>query len=205
MRRDGARTLVVRGGSIAAGHGARTGYTEHVRAMCEEAGVNFVNVSRPGETSFDGVWTFDADVAPLRPDILVIHFGIDDAFSSVYRSEFKENLVRMVNAARRDSDTVIVMPTSHTFDDTYEMDAVNIYYRTIREVCQDLGCMLAAVHTFWAGHRMERGVENRDLVQEDPRLPSEEGHRLIARAVTPVISRAIAGVMQRAGRDPHRA
>ncbi|HOM28216.1 MAG TPA: SGNH/GDSL hydrolase family protein [Deltaproteobacteria bacterium] len=200
------RLLLVRGGSIASGVGVGKGYTDHLEALCRAKGVEFVNVSRPGETSFDGVWTFDEDIAPWRPDILVIHFGIDDAFHPVYRSEFKENLVRMVGSARSHGDPVIVMPTSHTFEDVHEMDAVDIYYRTIREVCMDLGCTMVAVHTIWAGSCRERGITTRDLVLSDARLPNEDGHLVIAEAMRPAIERAIervkaAGAQKRCPRD----
>lgn len=47
----------------------------------------------------------------------------------------------------------------HTFENPYEMDAVYIYYRTIREVCQDLDCEMIAVHTWWAGYLQERALK----------------------------------------------
>jgi len=184
-------TILIRGGSIASGEGVGRGYAERIQPLCSRRGFRVVNRSRAGDTSFDGVWTFDSDVSPWRPDILILHFGVEDAFSPVYRSEFKENLVRMVKAARREADPVIILPTSHVFDDPYEMDAVNIYYRTIREVCTDLGCVMAAVHTWWAGYCRRKGVLNKDLVKQDARLPNDKGHAVIARALLPSLMRAM--------------
>lgn len=183
--------LLVRGGSLAAGAGVERCYADHVRGLCERRGLAFMNRSRQGDTSFDGIWTFHEDIAPFRPEILVIHFGIDDAFFPVYRSEFKENLVRMVRLAREMFHPIILMPTSHTFDDPYEMDAVNIYYRTIREVCQDLDCEMIAVHTWWAGYLQGHGLSNADLVRNDSRLLNERGHEVMADAMTPSLERAI--------------
>lgn len=186
--------LLVRGGSIAAGTGVSRSYVDHVQALCVHGGMKLINRSRPHDNSFDGIWTFHEDVAPFRPDILMIHFGIDDAFFPVYRSEFKENLVRMVRQARELFNPIILLPTSHTFDDPYEMDAVNIYYRTIREVCLDLGCEMIAVHTWWAGYLQEHGLKNEELVMEDSRLPNDRGHAVFAEAVTPALVRAIGRV-----------
>ncbi|HNQ86104.1 MAG TPA: SGNH/GDSL hydrolase family protein [Deltaproteobacteria bacterium] len=182
--------LLIRGGSIAAEQGVGHGYVDRIRDVCDRRGFDLVNRSRPRDTSFDGIWTFDEDIAPYRPRILMIHFGLDDAFLPVYRSEFKENLVRMVRQARELFDPVILMPTSHTFENPYEMDAVYIYYRTIREVCQDLDCEMIAVHTWWAGYLQERALRSRDLTQEDARLPNERGHAVFAEAVMPALKRA---------------
>jgi len=45
------------------------------------------NISRYGDTSFDGVWDFDK-IRVCQPDLLILHFGIDDIYYRVYRSDF---------------------------------------------------------------------------------------------------------------------
>jgi len=179
--------ILVRGGSIAAGSGLQRGYPHILKNYYERMGIAVVNRSRPAETSFDGVETYSRDIGPERPDILIIHFGVDDAFSAVYRSEFKENLVRMIRLARSDFAPRIFLPTSHVFEDLLEMEAVEIFYRAIREVCTDLGCYLIPVHTFWAGQLAQRGIKNSGLILGDSRFPNEKGQEIFARAVRRVL------------------
>lgn len=186
---------LIRGGSIAAGTGVSRGYVDILRPLSEAMGFEVVNRSAERDNSFDGIRTFEDDIVPFAPRVLLIHFGIDDAFFPVYRSEFKENLVRMVRHARELFDPVILLPTSQTFDDPYEMDAVHIYYRTIREVCQDLDCGMIAVHTWWAGYLREHGLKSADLVQKDVRLPNDRGHKVIAEAMVPALGRAMDSVL----------
>jgi len=183
MKPPEAKTILIRGGSIPAGAGTMRSYVHILRDIFARQGIEVLNRSRAGETSFDGVETFREDVEPFRPDILVIHFGIDDAFSAVYRSEFRENLVQMTRMARLCSAPRIFIPTSQPFENVFDMDSVGIFYRVIREVCADLDCGLIPVHTFWAGLIAERGLPQTSLVQEDPRLPNEKGHELFARAL----------------------
>ena len=183
MKPPEAKTILIRGGSIPAGAGTTRSYVHILRDIFTRQGIEVLNRSRAGETSFDGVETFREDVEPFRPDILVIHFGIDDAFSAVYRSEFKENLVRMTKMARLCFVSRIFIPTSQPFENAFDMDSVGIYYRVIREVCADLDCGFIPVHTFWAGLIVEGGLPLSSLVQEDPRLPNEKGHELFARAL----------------------
>jgi hypothetical protein len=177
------RKLLIRGGSIAAGHGVAKSYADILKDPLSARGIDLINRSRFGETSFDGVDTFHEDIAPFHPDILMIHFGIDDAFFPVYRSEFKENLVHIVRMSRELFTPDIFLLTSHTLDNKYEMDAVNIYYRTIREVAVDLGRILIPVHTWWAGYLAEKGLSNADLVQSDARYPNVKGHEVFAEAI----------------------
>lgn len=175
--------ILIRGGSIAAGLGVHRGYPDILKEHYEDRGIKVKNRSGAGETSFDGVETYFSHIGPERPDILIIHFGVDDAFSAVYRSEFKENMVRMIGLARSESGPRIFLPTSHLFENRYEMEAVEIFYRAIREVCADLECILIPVHTFWAGQLVERGIKNSDLVRSDSRHPNEKGHEIFAEAI----------------------
>ncbi len=150
-----------------------------------------MNRSKPKDTTFEGIERFSEDIEPFRPDILVVHFGIDDAFSAVYRSEFKENLVHIIRRAREKSPTPVYLPTSHTFDDPCEMDAAHIYYRAIREVAADLACKMVPVHTAWAGYLLDAGLTNSGLLQKDVRLPNEKGHEFYASVLIGYLDRVI--------------
>lgn len=175
--------LLIRGGSIAAGHGVIRSYADILTESLRQKGIDVMNRSRYRETSFDGIGTFDEDIADLQPDILLVQFGVDDAFGYVYRSEFQENLVQMIRLARLRFNPVIFLATSHTFDDPNDMDAVNIFYRSLRIVASDLGCEWIPVHAYWAGYLESYHLRNRDLVLSDSRYPNERGHQVIAEAV----------------------
>ncbi|MCE5275306.1 MAG: SGNH/GDSL hydrolase family protein [Deltaproteobacteria bacterium] len=187
--------LLVRGGSIPAGVGVTRSYVDMLGRFCASRGVELINRSRPYENSFDGIRSFHEDIDPFRPEILLLHFGIDDAFCPVYRSEFKENLVRIVRLARERFDPLIIMPTSHTFDSPHDTDALNIYYRAIREVCQDLSCEMIPFHIFWAGHLEDQGLRNRELLQQDERYPNEKGHAVYAGTIMRRLERIIPTVL----------
>lgn len=174
------RKILVRGGSIAAGCGVKISYVDILSRRYLPCNVEIINRSRRGETSFDGVDTFFTDIDPWRPGVLMLHFGIDDTFAAVYRSEFKENLIRIIRLATERFEPVVFLLTSQPFDAPHEMEAVHIYYRAIREIALDLGCRMIPVHTHWAGYLKESGIQTADLVQTDARLPNERGHRLLA-------------------------
>ncbi len=183
--------LLIRGGSIAAGFGVTKSYVDILTQSLLGKGVEVINRSRYQETSFDGIGTFHEDIANLQPDILLIQFGVDDAFGYVYRSEFQENIVQMIRLARLRFNPVIFLATSHTFDNPHDMDAVNIFYRSLRIVASDLGCALIPVHSYWAGFLAEHSLISKDLVQSDCRYPNERGHKVIADAMIKYLGRII--------------
>src|SRR4030042_6884101 len=114
--------LLIRGGSIAAGYGVATTYVDIIRESLN--GIEIINRSRIKDNSFQGVWTFYDDIDPFKPDILALHFGIDDAYNPVYRSEFKENLVQIVRLARKRFNPEIILLTYHPFENQYEMGII---------------------------------------------------------------------------------
>ena len=175
--------LLIRGGSIAAGHGVIKSYVDIMTESLLTKGIEVINRSRYRETSFDGIGTFNEDIDFFRPDILLVHFGVDDAFQYVYRSEFQENIVQMIRLARLRFHPAIFLATSHTFDNPNDMDAVNIFYRSLRIVAADLGCELIPVHSYWAGYLEEHNLCSKDLVLSDSRYPNEKGHEVIAEAM----------------------
>jgi lysophospholipase L1-like esterase len=183
--------ILICGGSIAAGFGVDRSYVDILRDHLAPRGIEVINRSRPGETSFDGVESFSKDIESCHPDILILHFGVDDAFSAVYRSEFKENLVHFVRLARDRSDPLIILLTSHSFDDPQDMEAVGIYYRAIREVATDLYCDILPIHTYWAGYLLGRKLSGAEFLQKDPRYPNEKGHEIYAEALIQKLGRLI--------------
>jgi lysophospholipase L1-like esterase len=173
--------ILFRGGSISAGMGLTKCYVDIVRDSFPAC--NIINKSYEGNTTFEGIRTFYQDIDPYKPDFLFIHFGIDDIFRPVYRSEFKENLVQLVRISKKRFDSKIFIVTSHTFENRFEMDAANIYYKTIREVAVDLKCIYVPIHLFWMSYLYETGRSCGDLIQADRRLPNEEGHEIFSSVI----------------------
>ncbi|MEI6153432.1 MAG: SGNH/GDSL hydrolase family protein [Deltaproteobacteria bacterium] len=174
--------LLVRGGSLSAGFGVSKSYVDIITEYLFPKGIEVINRSRYRETTFDGIGTFSEDVDFFKPDILFFHFGIDDAFQCIYRSEFQENMVQMIRLARSRFNPVVILATSHSFDDPYDMDAIYIFYRSLRIVAEDMDCEMMPVHYYWAGYLEEHGLKSADLTLSDTRYPNERGHQVIADA-----------------------
>ena len=185
--------LLIRGGSIAAGYNVERGYSDIIRDWCAARGIELINCSRSGENTFDAVRTFREEIAPLAPDLLIIHFGLDDAFGCVYKSEFKENLVQLVRRSRELFHPIIIMPTSQPFESLSYMQPAYFYYQIIRDVCCDLGCEMAPVHRYWNEMIVKKGLRHEALVQENVLYPNERGHEFFAQAIIQRLERILSG------------
>jgi hypothetical protein len=97
----------------------------------------------------------------------------------------------MIGLARVHFHPLICLITSHTFDNPYDMDAVNIFYRSLRIIATDMNCELIPVHSYWAGYLQEYNLCNDDLVLSDARYPNEKGHQVIAEAVMNSLDRIL--------------
>lgn len=175
--------LLVRGGSIPAAWGVKKGYVDILSASGLFKSFEIINRSRYKETSFDAVRTFDTDIAPFTPKLLLLQFGVDDAFAGVYRSEFQENLVQLIRRARFLFNPIIFLATAQTFDDPHEMEAVNIFYRSLKVIATELSCHLIPVHLYWASYLTERGLKAKDLTLQDGRYLSQPGHFVMAEII----------------------
>lgn len=170
-------TLLIRGGGIAAGTGANISYADLLADTLSRYGIEVVNRSRDRDTSFQGCWTFEDDIAPFSPHMVLFHFGIDDIYRPVYRSEFKENLVQLVRLCRARYNSIMFLVTSHPFSGDFEMQSALIYYRTIREVALDLQCHYIPIHYLIADELDEHNLTMKDIVQADERYINDLGHR----------------------------
>lgn len=182
-------TLLIRGGSIAAGMHTTCSYPYLLSGELLGYGIEVVNRSKKEDTSFEAVITFYEDIDPFRPEILLLHFGVDDMYRPVYRSEFKENLVQLVRLSRERFDPLIMLLTSQAFTDSSVMDAASIYYRTIREVASDLECAYLPVHLWWMSYLDSKRADAGTLYDGDERYPNANGHRVIATAVVEKLRR----------------
>jgi len=174
--------LLVRGGSIAAGIGVKRSYVDMIRTA--NPGMETINRSRINDNTFHAIWNFYEDIDPFKPEMLLIHFGVEGAYSSVYRSEFKENLVQIIRLAKNRFNPDIMLLTSHPLENQYEMAMIYSYYRIIREVAMDLGCEYIPIHAYWNSQILEANSNLADYLQHDIRYPNELGHELYARAIS---------------------
>ncbi len=59
--------LLVRGGSIAAGVGVKQDYIDILRNDKNLINFKILNISNPGDTTFDAIWTYHENIGRIKP------------------------------------------------------------------------------------------------------------------------------------------
>ncbi|MCL4800301.1 MAG: arylesterase [Burkholderiales bacterium] len=108
-----AGTILVFGDSLAAayGIGAREGWVTLLEQRLREKGLDYTvaNASISGETTSGGAARIDEAVRRTQPSIVILALGSNDGLRGLPVAQMKENLARMVRAARSAGSRVLLV------------------------------------------------------------------------------------------------
>lgn len=186
-------------------------YTQRVAETLQGVGspLSVHNAGVPSNTTKNARDRLARDVLAYKPRIVVIQFGINDAAVDVWKqppatgsrvplAEYEKNLRWMISALREQNVKLILMTTNPTRwtsklrelygkppyrpDDADGFDAPVLasYNQVVRKIAQELAVPLVDVHAAF----LERVPDNLLL---DGMHPNDEGHRIIAERLVPVV------------------
>ena len=133
-----------------------------------------LNAGIPGDTAQGG----SRRLSPLlhrSPDVVVVQFGLNDAFLGVPLPAF-ERALEDIAVRCRAAGAAPVLATSCPLRDARDDDLADRYYHAITAVGARLECPVAALHAWWRRHAPAGAA----LHGDDGVHPSEGGHRLLA-------------------------
>ena len=175
------QTLVASGDSLTFGYLVRSGYLARVeqglRARFPAAPLTVRNEGVCGATAPDGAARFDHDVAPARANLLLVQYGLNDAFLRLPLATFTtalERLVQRQRALRPDGEVLLVPPP--LLPVPAEERVAWPYRDALHEVGELLGTLVAPIAALWPAAAPH-------LFLADRVHPTDEGHQYMADAV----------------------
>jgi acyl-CoA thioesterase-1 len=178
LRQGRPVVIVGLGDSLTFGWEVERGFFDRAMATLAEryptAPVQGLNAGVPGDTAQGG----SRRLAPLlarAPDVVVVQFGLNDAFLGVPLPAFERSIEDLATRCRS-AGAVPVLATSCPLRDARDNDLADRYYHAITTVGGRLGCPVAALHAWWRRH----APENAALHGSDGVHPADQGHRLMA-------------------------
>lgn len=168
--------VVFFGDSITSGHGLASDVTFPHR-LGRALGIPVVNAGISGDTTESGLARLERDVLSHHPRLVVIELGLNDVFGRWPRERTVSNLRTITRRIRALGAGVILVHTAlpGLIGDGYRRD--------LREIARDEGATL--VEDFLDGVVPGR--------TDDGLHPGEEGHRILAERLLPVLREALAG------------
>ncbi len=184
LRSGRIRTVVALGDSIAAGHPGKEGWPQIIgrRLKHRYPWVEVVNLGVPGDTAAMGLARFDTQVAPRKPDLTIIAFGLNDMDRRVDPRRFRADLAEIVRRTRAIGSEPVLLTTTQLLigTATYLKTNPESYNEQIRALARDQGCTLVDLYRLAA--RL-----NRSRWFADPVHPNAEGQLRLARIIGPGI------------------
>lgn len=178
-----ARTILVYGDSLSAEYGlARgSGWAALLDKKLREMRIDYsvVNASISGETTAGGASRIAAELARVRPSIVIIELGGNDGLRGLALGATRANLDAMIRAARDSGARVVLCG----------MQLPPNYGRDYTERFRSLYAELAATHKVALVPFFLEGVgERRDLFQADGIHPTEAAQARILDNVWTVLA-----------------
>jgi acyl-CoA thioesterase I len=175
----GGRVVVAGlGDSLTYGWLVRRGFFERFCDGLEQrfrsASIERINAGVPGDTAAEGETRLE-QVLARGPHLVVVQFGLNDAFQGVTPDELEATLARI---ARRATGTgaVPLLVTSCSLPDEETEGVMRRHYDAILRAASRTGTPAAQLDRYW----LERGGTARGLHQDDGVHPTDAGHALMA-------------------------
>jgi lysophospholipase L1-like esterase len=158
------------------------------------------NAGVGGNRSADSLARFDTDVKPYRPDVLLVHLGINDISNSVPLATYQSNMRTIVTKGQALGALVVVcaIPPDST------ISGISQWNYWLQQFCQDSGALFA--DTYRALVDPTTGALKTSLSQGDGRHPNMLGFGYLAQVVsdlvTPLLSKPAPTVLSTNNVDP---
>lgn len=173
------------GDSLTYGWMVNKGYPDYlaelISSIYPESRVKILNRGVPGDTALDGFSRIKRDVSRDRADLVLVQFGLNDAYTGFSPDEFEANMERIINELKYSFNPEIALLTS-VYIKMPEYRDVLQYYDRVLMLAEKYSLPVAQVHKYWEA-KVAGGVDFYKLVQGDGVHPTEEGYRLFAEGV----------------------
>lgn len=136
----------------------------------------------PGDTAKNGLRRVDHDVIGSLPDLVLIQFGLNDAYTDFSPEDFHKNIDSIILKIKENTSSEIALLTSSAILDQEENRIIKKFYMKIKESGKRFNIPVASVDEYWQ-KKISSGINHRELVQSDGVHPTEKGYELMAEAV----------------------
>ncbi len=171
-------------------------FADQLRKLYPQGRLRIANMSIGGEDTHGGAARVDADVAPLRPDLVSIGYGMndqnvhDDGSHTTSLEQFDRNLRGMIEAIRSagDGDIVLVTPCEPNPNWRHASGKTPLYADAIRNLGREYGIGVADAHAEWT-EELAAGKTHESLLLNNINHPNDYGHWIYSKAFARMLRR----------------
>ncbi len=157
--------IVCFGNSLTYGYLVNKGYINFLKERFKN--IDFINEGIPGDTALDGLRRVEYSVLKHNPDITIIEFAVNDAFSGFSVSEFEKNYFKILEKVP--NKKIIMIP--HKLKDKFDQKVVKPFYDKLKSIANIENLPVIDVSKFQL---------NSKQLLADGLHPNEEGYKVYA-------------------------
>jgi len=178
--------IVALGDSLTYGWMAARGYLDFLKEMLAakypRSVVDIINRGIPGDTAEGGLHRLAEHVLKAGPDLVLVQFALNDAFTGHTPERFKHNIQNIIRTIRAGSSSETLLLISVALGTADENRYIEPYYAGLDEIAGQEDVPLVRVHSYWQ-KKIAEGVDCSGLVQADGVHPTVAGYCLMAEAM----------------------
>ncbi len=164
--------VVCFGNSLTYGYLVNKGYIDYLKEYFPEA--NFINSGIPGDTAYDGLMRIEYSVIKYNPNLTIIEFGVNDAFSGFTVNSFKNNLQTIIDKIK---GIKILMIPHKLYYETDQKIAKPFY-----DAIKDIAILNNLSYIDVSKHRLTEKELLSDMLH-----PNEKGYKIYAKEARKIL------------------
>lgn len=175
------------GDSITQGALHTFGYRDYTQLFAERVRFEMgrphdivINSAVSGYTSRHLLDHFNWGVEQLKPDVLLVMIGMNDASQSsqIGLKDFRENLIDLIDLVKSEEVRLVLQTTCTVLDEGSNGRCTRLasYMDIVRDMAQQHELMLIDHHRYW----QSLDPDTRSYLLSDAIHPNEMGHRVLA-------------------------
>ncbi len=153
---------------------------EMLRAHFDNSFVEVSNQGHNGWRSREALQNLEALVISQKPDLVILKFGINDAYSSVSKASFEQNMRQVVDLLKQYNIAVLLLRTS-PINTPYE-PAVSSYATVLLSLAEEKKIAFFDLHTALLKRLDKENISLKSFLPDDVHL-ADEYYAWIAEAI----------------------
>jgi acyl-CoA thioesterase-1 len=154
-------------------------FVDMLKSRYPKAYIKRINAGIPGDTA-DGGLARLGRILDLGPDLVIVQFGLNDAFIGVDPCDF-ERSIRSIAKRVLDLPAAVILATSCALEREHDAAFARPFYDAIVRVGADLAVPVAQLDRFWSESPTAKSgsvLHNYDGVH-----PNDQGYELMAKGL----------------------
>ncbi len=179
-------TITAIGDSLTEGWMVDKGYVDFLEELINDkytnAKLKIDNRGVSGNCAREGFYRMKHFPIKETPDLVIIQFGLNDAFTGISPRDFGNDIKEIINKIRENHNPEILLISSTPYYNPAGIDIMDYFYKELEFLSQEESTTYLKIHESWK-NSLKSMFKEHELLQLDGVHPTETGYKLMAKTI----------------------